>query len=221
MITVVIPVGPDRIYKKYLQECLDSVKEQTIAPDEVILIDDMAGLWPGKWKTEGLNMRWYKNPWLCGVPHSFNFGVALAKNSLVIMLGSDDKLMPWAVEDALKCWGHHKDPLGYYFFDIEYSDTGEVQSAANNCAMVHKHLWRHTGGFPIESSLGPCDHIFLSMLLSNKCGNIHRIESEKPAYWYRRHKASVSHNVKIAGAVEFVEDYYNNHWSKPKWGRYE
>ena len=44
MITVVIPVGPQSVYKKYLPEALESLKYQTEPPDEILIIDDMADL---------------------------------------------------------------------------------------------------------------------------------------------------------------------------------
>lgn len=224
MITIAIPVGPDRTYQEYLQECLDSIKEQTIAPDEILLIDDMAGLFSWGLDLEGLSrVRLHENPWLCGVPHSFNFGVSLAQNELVIMLGSDDKLYPWAIEDALKTWAANQVLLGYYYFDIEYSDNGETQSAANNCAMVTKSLWEHTGGFPIQSVVGACDHIFLSMMMAakGKAGSIIRIESEKPPYWYRRHNKSATAGSNIWPAIEAVKERLSSKdFKSPEWGRY-
>jgi len=217
-------VGPDKVYKKYLQECLDSLKKQTIAVDEVLLIDDMAGLLTWNLDLSGLNrVRIHENPWLCGVPHSFNFGVALASNELVILLGSDDKLHPWAIEDALKTWDKYQNKLSYYYFDIEYSDNGEVQSAANNCAMVTKSLWKRTGGFPVQSSVGACDHIYLSMLIASngQAGNLIRIESEKPPYWYRRHELSATNTSNLGAAILAVKTFYTKkEWKSPEWGRY-
>lgn len=222
MLSVCIPVGPDKVYRDYLQECLDSLKTQTVPADEIVLIDDMAGISQWGLNLEGLNIRIHENPWICGVPHSFNFGVSLAKNDLVIMLGSDDKLYPWAIEDALKTWDKYKDPLGYYYFDIVYSDTGEIQRAANNCAMVTKELWRRTGGFPVQSAVGACDHIFLSMMMANgsKVGNIININSSKPPYWYRRHQHSATSNTNIWGAVATVRDWFTNNHKGVLWGRY-
>lgn len=221
MITVAIPVGPDKVYKKYLQECLDSLKEQTIPPSEVLLIDDMAGLYGWKLDFGKLPVRVHQNLWLCGCAHSFNFGVALAKNNLVIMLGSDDKLHPWAVRDCIKAWEQHEDPLGYYWCDVEYSD-GETQAAACNCAMVHKELWKHIGGFPIQSSVGACDSILLSIMIGNngKAGNLYHVESEKPPFWYRRHNESVTgQSLHMQGPIFTIRHQLTTHWRKPQWGR--
>lgn len=225
MITVAIPVGPNRVYQQYLQECLDSVKAQTLEVDDVILIDDMAGV-----ETWGLDLngfkhgvRIHKNPWLCGVSHSFNFGVALARAELVIMLGSDDKLFPHAVEDALGTWEKYKDPLAYYYFTIVYSHNGEEQRAANNCAMVHKDLWKYTGGFPIQTTVGANDFILLSTLLRCEADKVKfiNIESNTPAYWYRMHDQSITSTINVWPAIEAVKGWLIDNWKKPEWGRYE
>lgn len=221
MLTVAIPVGPNQVYKKYLQECLDSLKFQSIKPGEVLLIDDMADIESWGLDFSGLEYRIYKNPWLCGVAHSFNFGVVLARFDLVIMLGSDDKLYSWAVEDCLKAWNQYKDPLGYYFCDVEYSD-GETQACACNCAMVHKELWKHTGGFPVQSSVGACDSIFLSIILGNngRAGNIIHVKSDKPPFWYRRHNETVTtKSGDMQGPMFTVRNNLTRTWEKPDWTR--
>ena len=43
-ITVVIPVGPNPVYKEYLPECIESVLNQTYPPDEIFVVDDAAGV---------------------------------------------------------------------------------------------------------------------------------------------------------------------------------
>ncbi|GAG14074.1 unnamed protein product, partial [marine sediment metagenome] len=83
-ITVTIPVGPELHHRRWLDECLDSITGQTVPPDEVLLIDDMAGL--PSYRKRGYRV--WRSPWLLGTAHAFNFGVALAAHELVIMLGS-------------------------------------------------------------------------------------------------------------------------------------
>lgn len=180
-ITVSIPVGPHPSNQRWLGECLLSIEKQTESPSEILIIDDGANLEP----IEGVRI--WKTPWASGVAHAFNFGVALAQNDLVIMLGSDDRLLPKAIERCWQAWERIKDPLGYYAMTIVYND-GREQTTPCNAAMVHKQLWRHTGGFPIESAVGMCDSVLLSMMMATrgKMGNIHSIAPE-PIYWYREH----------------------------------
>lgn len=230
MITVVIPVGPNKIYREYLQECIDSIKEQTVTPSEVILVDDMANIDSWHINFDGMSkhpnycaVKIHKNLWLSGCPHSFNFGIALSSNDLVIMLGSDDKLLPHAVEDALKAWEKYKDPLAYYYYTIVYSHNGEEQSAANNCAMIHKDLWKYCGGFPIQTTVGANDWILLSALLrcEKDVVNFYNIESSTPAYWYRMHDQSITSTINNWPAIEAVKDRLIADWKRPDWGRYE
>ncbi len=232
MITVAIPVGPDPIYKELLPECIESVRNQTTKPDEILIIDDQAHLDVMNFEghlhirgdskdrlLDGLDVHVWKTPWLVGVPHAFNFGVALASNDLVIMLGSDDRLEPWAIEDCLAAWERHKDLLGYYWMDVQYA-SGEQQSLACNAAMVHKDLWRHTGGFPVQSAVGPCDTILISMMLAKngEAGNFYHVESAKPPYWYRDHGATFTKkNGAYYAAAGIVRDAFTVGWEKPTW----
>ena len=223
MITVAIPLGPDPVYRDYIEECVASVHKQERPPTEILIIDDQAHLTDTEiahLRALGpVPLRVWPTPWLSGVAHSFNFGVALARNDLVFMLGSDDRLQPWAVADCLAAWQEHQDPLGYYHMDVQYS-TGEQQSVPCNAVMVHKGLWRHTGGFPVHSAVGAPDHIFLSMLLSrgDDAGRLYRVKSSTPPYWYRVHDRTwTKRNASCAGVVGPIRDWFATHWEEPTW----
>ncbi len=240
MITVTIPVGPDPAYLDYLPECVASIVAQTRRPDEVLIIDDQAHLHQRGHATRaaervplgGVNesdamwwedIRWrlWETPWLSGVAHSFNFGVALALNDLVIQLGSDDVLKPWAIEDCLATWERFQNPLGYYWMDVEKS-TGETQALPCHAAMVHKDLWRKTGGWPVHSAVGAPDHIFISMMMAQKgaAGDLIQVRSAKPPYWYRVHDHTwTSANKAYYGAVALVRDQFTLGWKEPTWTR--
>lgn len=167
----------------------------------------------------------WKTPWLSGVAHAFNFGVGLARHDLVLMLGSDDRLEPWCLEDCLKTYEDHQDPLGYYYLDVQYSD-GRQQRLACNAAMVTKALWRHNGGFPVESAVGAPDTILVSIMLAAKgeAGHLIHVESHAPPYWYRQHDQTdtVARSRPFFGAIKAVRDYYTEEavqWKKPAWIR--
>src|SRR5262245_63733783 len=93
-ITIAIPVGPNASNRRWLGECLASIAEQTVTPNEILLIDDGANLDPFDYPA----LRVERTPWRLGVAGAFNAGVALAKNDLVLMLGSDDRLHPAAIQ---------------------------------------------------------------------------------------------------------------------------
>ncbi len=227
MITVVIPVGPDPVYKEYLTTAIESVREQTLPPSELLIIDDQAHLRErdGRYSTQHgrlIDRNIWRTPWLSGVAHSFNFGVALAKNDLVFMMGSDDRLEPHCLQDCWNAYETHNRKPGYYWVDVVYSDTGEEQGLPCNAAMVHKDTWRSSGGFPVESAVGPCDTMLVSiMMVHPEAGAMYRVESKTPPYWYRRHDRTYSRTrgSNFFGAHSVVRDQVTKLWAPPAWTR--
>ena len=205
-----IPVGPNPTNKRWLDECIHSVLGQDCQADEILLIDDQAGLeltvqldenliqaaqtlWGDGERIMNLpnKVRLWKTPWASGVAHAFNFGVALAHNDLVVMLGSDDLLQPWALSDLKKTYEKWNEPLGYYWFDVEYMDTAETQHLPCHGAAITKQLLKHTGGFPVESAIGQPDTMLISIMLAHpEAGRLISVDSETPPYRYRRHAES-------------------------------
>lgn len=220
-ITVVVPVGPSPAYRKYLAECLDSIRAQTTPPAEILVIDDQAHL---SQEDVGSDVTLWKTPWLSGVAHVFNFGVALAQHDLVFMLGSDDRLEPHCVADCIAAYEAAKrDPLGYYYVDVQYSD-GRQQSLACHAAMVTKSLWHHNGGFPVESAVGAPDTVLVSIMLAarGKAGHLVHVASRTPPYWYRLHADTdtVARSRPFFGAIKAVRDHFTEgaiQWKKPTW----
>jgi len=185
-ITVAIPVGPHPANILWLAEALESITAQSIWPEEILLIQDREMLEvsePG----DGPPLRIWKAPWKLGVAHAFNFGVALANTELVLMMGSDDRLLPDCLAACWSSWRERPQPLGYYYMAVLYPD-GHIQGDPCNAAMVTKALWRHTGGFPIESAVGMPDSVLISMILAaqGKLGMLMPIPGG-PYYYYRQH----------------------------------
>lgn len=204
-ITVSIPVGPHSANKRWLEPCVRSVLNQSFPPTEILIIDDQAHVnvfetMDGKvvfWddqrayleKPDRTHLRKWTTPWLSGVAHAFNFGVALARNEIVVMLGSDDILQPWALEDLIATiQKSSNERLAYYYFQVEYMDTHETQDIPCHAAAVSKSLWHHNGGFPVESAIGAPDTMLISIMMANpEAGKIIRVDSQRPPYLYRRH----------------------------------
>lgn len=209
-ITVSIPVGPHPSNRRWLQEAIDSLAEQTVQPEEILLVLDGGShditmslttpLWPA--------ISEHITPWPSGVANAFNVGVAVARNELVVMLGSDDKLLPHAIEHAWAAWIHFRDRHGYYYFGVEYSD-GKQQNLPCNAAMVSKELWKHTGGFPIEGAVGACDTLLISKMMAAKgrLGHLWSIFdlSRTCDYWYRQHDETDTRvRGKWAGVIDQI-----------------
>lgn len=229
MITVVIPVGPSPSNKQWLDECLDSVAGNVAYAEQIILIDDGAQLHDSDYlyKRYGRTdwMRCYKMPWRTGVSHAFNYGVALARNECVFLLGSDDTLEPNCLERCWEAYLKRDKQDAYYSVPVRYLTSGEVQTIPCNAAMVTKGFWKKSGGFPIESALGRGDNALLSICMvrpdvlpvvwvGHETG--HDLE---PLYNYREHSgqwtgyASQYHDELIS-----IINKLTANWTQPDWG---
>lgn len=226
MITVAIPVGPHPENVKYLGECLLSLTQQTFQDFEVLIIDDMAGIGLQRLLDEfskqfRLGMRLHLNPWLSGVAHSFNYGVALAENELVLMLGSDDFLHPHCLEALRDAYRKDPHPLGYYWLDVFYTSSGETQGLPCNAAMVTKKLWQNTGGFPVQSAVGAPDHVFINMMQihGGDAGKLIHVETSVPYYHYRDHEETFTkrEGATYGPIVPYVRDTFATKWERPSW----
>lgn len=249
MISVCIPVGPHAWYKQYLAEALESVMAQTMLPNDVILIDDMAALTEADLaplmrdgdqliadpdarfalrvvRGGGDFVRVWRSPWRLGIPGAPNVGIALGQAELVFQFSCDDRLMPACLERCWAEWQGCPDPLGYYWVGIEYS-TGETQALPTGHAMIPKTLWRHTGGFPPESGVGGCDAAFVSMLLTqrSKAGTFYKVAGGKPLYWHREHPLQYTkHQNAHQSSILDVRKVFGDRWqpvSADPWGRLE
>lgn len=220
-IAIVVPVGPYHRHREFFPEFVRSVEEQTVQPAEVIIVDDGSGCLEG---TEIFNppsvgtcrTKVVRNRWRLGVPASMNVGVGSTTYDLVIMACADDRLMPRCVELCWEAWERYKDPMGYYFFGLRYSD-GYEQNTPCGAAMVTQELWRKSGGFPPESAVGAADHIYLhGMLLASKSGKLPvkflRV-SDDIVYWYRSDSNGAT-SSNIWPAIEAVKASYGQRWEQ-------
>lgn len=219
MISVVIPVGPYPANKRWLDECVHSIRMQTLKPVQEIYVDDGSGVnFQANYNAAAfLDVKVEHMRWRTGISHSFNYGIMAAKTECVFMLGSDDTLEPTCLEKCYDSYLRRGKADGYYSVPIRYMDTGEVQTAPCNAAMVTKGFWRMSGGFPIETSIGIGDSTLLSICLAHHL----------PVYWvgedvkdpdtalynYRRHPDI--HTYKIPwGIADPLRSYLTETWNK-------
>ena len=226
MISVCIPVGPYAHYKKYLRECLESVAAQTMKAAHVALVDDMAGVTEQDTiilRDAVIPFTIWRSPWRLGIPAVANIAYALGATDWVFQLSCDDRLLPKCLENCWAEWQRRKNPLGFYWVDILYS-TGEMQALPCGHAMINKALWRHTGGYPPESGVGACDHIFMNMALLHP-NDVHLYEvGGGPLYWHREHEEQYTkHQMVYPTAIAEVREGFNKRWEpiEGRWGRYE
>lgn len=194
-VSVVIPVGPYEANKRWLEQAIISVAEQTWAKRadggvNLVLVDDMAELKPTFIPTD-LSYTIWKSPWYMGVAHAFNIGVMVAPSEWSFMLGSDDWLEPECIEKCVEAFRERsEDPYAYYYVGVRYSDNQETQDLACHAAMVSKALWRRTGGLPIQAASGASDAALLSIMYGNypRAGRVWPVAGGIPLYNYRRHQ---------------------------------
>ena len=220
-ITVAIPVGPEPHHRQYLDECLESVRQQTLAPAEVLIVDDMGGLPAGLDRSNGYSVRTYRSPWRLGVAQAFNFGVALAENEAVFMLGADDRLLPRCLERCAAAYEARDGADLWYGVGVKYSDGRPDQYAPCNAAMVTKALWRKTGGFPPEAGSGAPDAALISVLMVHESQAIACVDGDRPLYWYRVHEGSdTAQRGPWQGVILETRGLLSALWEQPRWGRF-
>jgi glycosyltransferase involved in cell wall biosynthesis len=231
-ITVVIPVGPSEANKRWLQECIESVYTQTLLPDQVLVIDDGADLssWPpdlGVARNKEIDgyhvVDIYVLPWRTGISHAFNYGVALARNECVFLLGSDDTLEPTCLERCWEAYNKRDKQDAYYSVPVRYLSTGEVQTIPCNAAMVTKGFWKMTGGFPIESAIGRGDNALLSICMNRPELPVVWVGHEtghdlEPLYNYREHLGQwTPYANRYAPELISIINKLTEDWTTPEW----
>lgn len=230
-ISVVIPVGPAPHHKRWLNDAIESVLVQRKSPADVVIVNDMADLSVDE--VPLLANRWvreYRMPWLSGVPHSFNAGVAVAETELVFMLGSDDIMLPRCLElcdrQFEKVRAEHGDDAAlnsYFFVPVTYM-MGNAPDQFTPCgeAMVSKTLWRNSGGFPVEASVGRADTVFHTMLHGRPQFRFEGVGDGTPLVSYRSHPDSDTEQRRghWHGLADAIANLSAQTWKGPEWGRY-
>lgn len=188
-ISVVIPVGPLDRHSDFVEEAIESCFKQTEMPNEVLVFDNGTGLRKElkihPRDPEILTLK--STPWALGLSGGFNVGLALARNDLVVFLGSDDHLYPKCIEELWKAWGRWgQRHLGWYYLGVQYSN-GFSQNTPCLAAMVHKDMWIASGGLrPCDDCLHSTEIEFISRMIqaNGTLGATYRV-SDEVLYWFR------------------------------------
>ena len=205
-VTVLIPVGP-RFRFDWLQEAVNSVLAQTYPVDEILIVDDGAGINDqlmhklfgnikldkklpcdarGKWRWHqfALNISCWHSPTNIGFSQAFNCGVALAENELIMYLASDDTLAQTATADCLEAYEANNQKDAWYA--LTYSDAGRVDDTPINACMLTRNLFNYLGMYPPAAFAGP-DAALLSIMMVHLPDRIIRVAQGKVNYFIKQH----------------------------------
>lgn len=226
-ISIVIPVGPQKAYRNYLRECIDSITDQIQQEDQIIVVDDMADLTDTEvW---GYHPLFYnekaiivKNDWLLGCADSWNRGVSLAANDLVLLMGSDDKLLPGCLDALRETYEENEGKAAWYNLTMEITEGEDigVHTVFNNAAAVTKELWKLTGGFPPSGFAAP-DALMISIMMVHMSDRLIQVKEGTPLYWARVHEQQDTRRMAAPLSWEVIQirNFETERWEQPDWAR--
>ena len=193
--------------RDYLKETIESVLAQTYKNYEIVIVDD--GSTDGTEemiKENGYNVRYY---WQTnkGVAAAENKLIELAEGEFISMLGSDDLLMPDAIERMVKAVEAENDEVIVYGPHIRIDQNGNVcgrDKRRSYSGFVTKYLFQNifmhscgsifpkkvlqeAGGF--DTSLPVCSDYDLHLRLSLK---YRFIALPQPTFKRRRHSSNLT-----------------------------
>ncbi len=195
-ISVVIPAYN---YQKYVAEAIKSVLQQTLRPDQIIVIDDGS-----KDKTlEVINK--YKNDVTVisqknvGVIKTKNRGLDMATGDWIVFFDADDVLDETYLETlAREARLHHADVV-YTSMEFIGAETGTFTSRpysksslmkgnyVHNSALIRRALLVQTGGYKQEFNFGYEDwELYVALAEIN--ARFYYVP--KPLFYYRRHEGA-------------------------------
>lgn len=162
MISIIIPVFNG---ERYLKECIDSVKYQTLSNWELIIIDDgssdaSAAIADSYLDDPRIKLVTQKNS---GVAYSRMRGVEMASEKWITFLDSDDILLP----DTLEKLDRHLDSA-YDIISFGFQTFSDITSVLNAICPTVKETVTHFSSKQIPGQ------ILAGKILSTVWGNIYR-----------------------------------------------
>lgn len=178
-ITVVTPVGPRDHHKRWLGECIASVRAQTKpAAGHVLALDaaDITGI-----DTAGTQI--VPLLWRVGV-QAVNHAIAAARTDWVVVLNSDDRLQPECIArlSAFIDANTHRWGPAFYVRYPYITSTGRVVPSGQ---CMHRQVWASVGGYPGDKIF---DVTFVRAILDNRQYAVTDCEGPADAFhWFREH----------------------------------
>lgn len=171
---------------------------------------------------------YWRTPWRLGFSASFNCGVGLAENDLIVFLASDDIMMPNCIEACIESYKNNDQKDAWYYMTYEVENDG-IFNLPNNVALITKGLWAYLGGFPPSAFAGP-DALLISILLKHSPDKLVHVKSDGPLQWLRQHKDQDTHeqashfnseviSIRNKETNRFIPNpEWAKHFNFPAWG---
>lgn len=193
MISIIIPTYNQA---QYIEECIESVIDQTVAPHEIIVIND-GSTDDTLHKLKRFPIVKIINQVNKGLASARNTGIMNASGDWILPLDSDDKLKYNCIErlqEVIK--STRADVIGMSFETfglikapvILMPDPGIEDFATGNrtgyCSLIRKSVLLEVGGYSPRMDVGYEDlHLWFNLLTRGK-----KIETLQEVLWYYRRK---------------------------------
>lgn len=231
LVSIIVPC-----YKQanYLNECLDSVLDQTFRDWECIIINDGSPdhteQIADKWITRDSRFRYFfqKNT---GVSSARNIGIKMAEGKYILPLDADDKISPKYIELAIKSFQEEKIIKVVYCKAKKFGDENVFwklkpfslfELSRENMifcsAIFRKNDWERVGGYDINMKEGLEDWEFWISLLKNgglvKCldeiGFFYRVKTESRQNLINKDNYKILFEYLSIKHADFFVKYYGS-----------
>lgn len=207
-VTVVIPCYN---YAQYLEECVDSVLDQTHRASKIIIINDGSTD-----NTEEILSKYSEIPTILtysnknkGVVEAKNFGLSKTETKWVIFLDADDSIQPNYIQDVLE--RASRDKLDLVYTDsyltgaknelIEYQEFDFKQlynfNYIHNSALMRTDIIKYIGGYQIKEGYEDWEMYIRYSKFTQRIARI-----PQPLLNYRQHEGQMSRNAQ-ANSIDY------------------
>lgn len=195
---------------RFLEQAVDSVKSQTYANWELIIVDDGStdGTWDlaSKAASADHRIKAYRNDENLGIARTRFTAASHAAGEFIGHIDSDDILVTTALEEMVSAFQRDPDVMLLYSDMNQIGPNGEFQfygqSPDFNQGALHQHGWRHFGmyrrdvlkrihGYNIN--LRGCEDgdLFMQIAEKFKCARVPKV-----LYHYRYHGGNFTSKIK-------------------------
>ncbi|HJQ32243.1 MAG TPA: glycosyltransferase family A protein [Pyrinomonadaceae bacterium] len=157
LVTVIIPTWNCR---RWIGECLDSIKAQTYQHVETLVVDDCSTDGTAEWLRSEPQYSFAEvrvQPKNAGASKARNAGIRAARGELIVFIDSDDILEPDHVSTAVETFARH-DRLGLFCCDSSMIGPDGEQLYGGR---TWHEMQSEQKQFPVESGLRSLESIFL------------------------------------------------------------